>query len=82
MKEVVFYYVHSTFAVLGMLIAFLEHDDLTVQIITMLSGLALFLIGIVPIMFRQLREMKEEEDEILRRINNDRRKIQLYRRGF
>lgn len=82
MKEIVFYYAHSTFAVLGLLISFLEHDDMTVQAITILTGLALFLIGIVPIMFRQLREMKEEEDEILRRINNEKRKIQLYRRGF
>lgn len=82
MKEIVFYYAHSTLAVLGLLISFLEHDDMTVQAITILSGLALFLIGIVPIMFRQLREMKEEEDEILRRINNERRKIQLYRRRF
>lgn len=82
MKEAIFYYAHSTFAIIGMLISMLEHEDLDVQIATILSGLALFLIGVVPMLIHQMREMKDEEDEILRRINNERRKIQLSRRGF
>lgn len=82
MKEAIFYYAHSAFAIMGMLISMLEHEDLDVQITTILSGLALFLIGIVPMLIHQMREMKDEEDEILRRINNERRKIQLSRRGF
>lgn len=80
MKEAIFYYVHSAFAIMGMLISMLEHEDLDVQITTILSGLALFLIGVVPMLIHQMREMKDEEDEILRRINNERRKIQLSRR--